>query len=245
MERSSKQDIVQELRSRILSMQGISKPGNDRCSIGLGDVETAFPAGEFPKSAIHEFTSHEPESAAATSGFLSCLLHSLTNRKGFCLWVSSRRILFPPALKLLGIDPEWVIFVDLPNDKDVLWAVEEGLRCSALVAVVGELKELTFAQSRRLQLTIEESKVTGFIHRVQPKNENTTACAARWKINPLPGIIESGLPGIGFPKWRVELTKVRNGRPGSWELGWTPTGFEHFSKTKSETDNTSGTVQYA
>ena len=245
MQQTSKQDIVQELRTRILAMQGINKPGTGNCSIGLGDIETAFPEGVFPKNAIHEFTSHEPESAATTSGFLSCLLHSLTNRKGFCLWVSSRRVIFPPALKLLGVDPECVIFVDLQNDKDVLWAVEEGLRCSALVAVVGELKELTFAQSRRLQLTIEESQVTGFIHRVLPKSENTTACAARWKISPLPGIIESGLPGIGFPKWRVELAKVRNGKPGSWELAWTPSGFKHFSKTNSDPDTKPDTAQYA
>ncbi len=245
MNQPSKQDIVQQLRTRILAMQGINKPGNGHCSIGLGDIEKAFPEGVFPKNAIHEFTSHEPESAAATSGFLSCLLHSLMNRKGFCLWVSSRRMIFPPALKLLGINPECVIFVDLQNDKDVLWVVEEGLRCSALVAVVGELKELTFAQSRRLQLTIEESNVTGFIHRVLPKSENTTACAARWKISPLCGIIEPGLPGIGFPRWRVELAKVKNGRPGTWELGWTPTGFEHFSKTSSKTDNTEGAAQYA
>lgn len=245
MKQSSKQDIVQELRTRILAMQGFSKPSNNRCSIGLGDIETAFPEGVFPKNAIHEFTSYEPESAAATSGFLSCLLHRLTNQKGFCLWVSSRRVLFPPALKLLGVNPDSVIFVDLQNDKDVLWAVEEGLRCSALVAVVGEVRELTFTQSRRLQLTIEESRVTGFIHRVQPKSENTTACVARWKISPLPGIIESGLPGIGFPKWLVELAKVKNGRPGSWELAWTPSGFEQFSKITPTTDKDQETAQYA
>ncbi|TXI84656.1 MAG: Error-prone repair protein ImuA [Crocinitomicaceae bacterium] len=245
MKRSSKQAIVQELRTRILAMQGINKPGNGSRSIGLGDIEKAFPGSVFPKNAIHEFTSHEPESAAATSGFLSCLLHSMTNRKGFCLWVSSRRVIFPPALKLLGIDPECVIFVDLQNDKDVLWAIEEGLRCSALIAVVGELRELTFAQSRRLQLTIEESQVSGFIHRVLPKSENATVCAARWKISPLPGMIEPGLPGIGFPKWRVELAKVKNGKPGSWELAWTPKGFEHFSKKTSETDNNPNTAQYA
>lgn len=245
MEQASKLDIVQELRSRILAMQGIEKPGYDHCSIGLGEIETAFPGATFPKNAIHEFVSYEPETAAATSGFLSCLIHNLANRKGFCLWVSSRRRLFPPALKLLGVDPECVIFVDLQTDKDVLWAVEESLRCDTLLAVVGELKELTFAQSRRLQLTIEESGVTGFIHRIQPKAENATACAARWKISPLPGIIEAGLPGIGFPKWHVELTKVKNGRPGSWELGWTPAGFEHFSKTLPDTDTENGTAQYA
>lgn len=245
MENSSRQDIIQDLRTRILAMQGINNPGAKRSSIRLGPIETAFPKEIFPTGVIHEFISYEPEATAASNGFLACLLHSLMKQNGFCLWVSSRRTIFPPALKLLGVNPEYVIFVDLKNDKDVLWAVEESLKCSALASVVGELKDLTFAQSRRLQLTIEQSKVTGFIHRILPRNENATACAARWKISQLPGIIESGLPGIGFPKWRVELLKVRNGRPGCWELAWTPEGFLHSSKTLSNTDNKSGEVKYA
>jgi protein ImuA len=28
------------------------------------------------------------------------------------------------------------------------------------------------------------------------------------------------LPGVGFPKWNVELLKVRNGKPGSWQVEW-------------------------
>lgn len=241
----TKGDIVQELRSRILAMQGISHSGLQHSSIKLGPIETAFPEGIFPTGVIHELISHDLESAAASSGFLACLLHSLMNRNAFCLWVSARRTVFPPALKLLGVDPENVIFVDLQHDKDVLWVVEEGLKCEALAAVVGEMKELTFSKSRRLQLTIEQSKVTGFIHRIQPNTENATACAARWKISPLPGIVDLGLPGIGFPKWRVELVKVRNGRPGTWELAWTPNGLQHVSKSISDSDNTPGDVKYA
>ncbi|MGV3632252.1 MAG: ImuA family protein [Bacteroidota bacterium] len=243
--KSSRQNIIQELRAQILAMQGMHHPVGKHSSINLGTIEKAFPEEIFPTGVIHELVSHEPEGASASSGFLACLLHSLMDRKGFCLWVSSRRVVFPPALKFLGVDPEYVIFIDLQNDKDVLWAVGEGLKCDALAAVVGELKELTFAQSRRLQLTIEQSKVTGFIHRVQPRTENATACAARWKITPLPSIIETGLPGIGFPKWHVELLKVRNGRPGSWELAWTSNGFQHFSKTISDTDNEPGEAKYA
>lgn len=243
--------IVQDLQKQILAMQGITKVGRERYNMGLGQIEAAFPEGVFPTGAIHEFVSPERESAAAASGFISCLLSSMNTsttagkRNGFCLWISSRRLLFPPALKLLGIDPEYIIFVDLKTDKDVLWAVEEALRCSALVAVIGELRELNFAQSRRLQLTIEESKVTGFIHRIQPLTEGVTACVARWKILPLPGTVEPGMPGVGFPKWNVELTKVRNGRPGSWQMGWTPQGFRDFSETEIPVDIHPNTPRYA
>jgi len=245
MKNQLQQDIVQKLRQRILAMQGIGKTNNGHCNMGLGLIEAAFPDGVFPTGAVHEFVSMEPEAAAATSGFLSCLLTNLMRKKGFCLWISSRRLIFPPALKLFGVDPEQVIFIDLKTDKDVLWAVEEALRCSALIAVVGEVKELSFANSQRLQLAIEQSKVTGFIHRIYSRTENNTTCAVRWKISPISGITETDMPGVGFPKWNVELTKVRSGRTGIWELGWTPSGFQHFSKPSSDTDIQSEKSQYA
>jgi protein ImuA len=28
------------------------------------------------------------------------------------------------------------------------------------------------------------------------------------------------LPGVAFPRWQVELLKVRNGKPGIWQLEW-------------------------
>jgi len=28
------------------------------------------------------------------------------------------------------------------------------------------------------------------------------------------------LPGVGFPRLNVELLKVRNGKPGSWQVEW-------------------------
>jgi protein ImuA len=48
---------------------------------------------------------------------------------------------------------------------------------------------------------------------------------ARWKITPLPSELEEDMPGVGFPRWSVELLKVRNGNPGSWKIEWSDKGF--------------------
>lgn len=74
--------------------------------------------------------------------------------------------------------------------------------------------------SRRLQLAVEQSCVTGFIIRHQPRYPGVTACVSRWQITPLPSELEEGMPGVGFPRWQVELLKIRNGRPGTWEVEW-------------------------
>jgi len=32
--------------------------------------------------------------------------------------------------------------------------------------------------------------------------------------------LKNGMPGVGFPRWQIELLKVRNGKPGKWTVEW-------------------------
>ena len=89
----------------------------------------------------------------------------------------------------------------------------------------GRNKTGKFKESRRLQLAAEQSRVTGFIIRHQPGLINTIACVSRWRISTLPSEPGEGLPGVGFPKWQVELLKVRNGRPANGTLNGHITGY--------------------
>jgi protein ImuA len=94
--------------------------------------------------------------------------------------------------------------------------MEEALKCSGLTAVVCELREMDFKQSRRFQLAVENSRVTGFVLRNAKDKLSSTACAARWQVKSLPSTEMNGLPGLGFLRWQVDLLKVRNGHTGSW-----------------------------
>lgn len=86
-------------------------------------------------------------------------------------------------------------------------------------------------ESRRFQLAVEHSGVTGFIHRFCPRVENATACTARWKITPLPTTAIDDLPGVGHSNWEVQLLKVKNGRPASWNITFSGGRFlENFEK---------------
>ena len=217
----SKADIIAQLQRDILSLQGFrSTAKSTAADLGLGPIKHAFPNATFPTDAIHEFLSGAAEHSAATAGFISGLLGRLMQNTGACVWISTARSLFPPALKVFGIEPDQVIFVTMERERDVLWAMEEALKCRGLAAVVGEIKELSFMASRRLQLAVEQSNVTGFIIRHQPRYTGVTACVSRWQITPLPSELEAGLPGIGFPRWQVSLLKIRNGRPGVWQVEW-------------------------
>ncbi len=226
----NKSDIIAQLQKEILPLQGFRQStAGTAVNVGWGRIDNAFPNGTFPSGAVHEFLCSGSENGAASGGFIAGLIAALMQNRGACVWISCSRTMFPPALKNFGIDPDRVIFVDLQNERDVLWAMEEALKCGALSAVVGELQEISFSTSRRLQLAVEQSRVTGFIFRQNPRNLNTTACVSRWRITSLPSETEDGLPGLGFPRWNVELLKVRNGRPGSWQVEWAAGKFRHIS----------------
>lgn len=214
-------DIIRELQKDILPLQGYKPPTAGKAvAFGLGPVEAAFPNRCFPTGAMHEFISRTPEQAAATVGFLSGLLAPLMRNGGVCLWVGGKKKVFPPGLAIYGLAPDRLLFIELAKDKDLRWVLEEALKCEALAAVVGEISELSFTDSRRLQLAVEQSRVTGFLLRHAPRNMGTVAAVARWEITSLPSLADEGLPGVGFPHWQVNLLKVRNGRPGSWRMEW-------------------------
>lgn len=231
MKRVIDRAVIEQLQRQIMSIQGNAHPNGELTqALGLGDLEAAFPDKIFPKAAIHELISYNSVDAACTSGFLSVLLSKLLQSGSSCLWISTipRRSVFPPALKAFGIAPEQIIFVDTKTHKETLWTVEEALKCSALPAVVGELNELSFQDSRRLQLAVEKSQSTGFIHRFRPKTENAVACVTRWKITSLGSELPNQKPGIGFPRWNVDLTKLKNGLPQAWQLQWSDQGLEYL-----------------
>ncbi|RZK51502.1 MAG: hypothetical protein EOO91_20755 [Pedobacter sp.] len=145
-----------------------------------------------------------------------------------CLWISRNRKLFPPALQSFGVLPQQAIFIDLYREKEILWVMEEALKCEGLAVVIAELPDIDFAQSRRLQLAVEKSRVTGFLLRKEPKRLSATACTVRWNIKPQPSDLEDGLPGVGQPRWEVNLLKVRNGHTGSFLLEWAENHFRVF-----------------
>ncbi|REA58174.1 Error-prone repair protein ImuA [Dyadobacter luteus] len=223
---ANKSELVTKLRRDILERQGYhSSTRHRKVEMGLGQIEKSFPNGVFPVGCVHELVSHSSEQAAAASGFMAAVLGKITRPGGMSVWISTARTVFAPGLKCFGVDPDRVIFIDVKNQKDLLWITEQCLKCQALSAVITELKDIGLTESRRLQLAVEQSRVTGLMHRINPSVVSSTAAAARWRITPVASTLCDGMPGVGFFRWHVELLKVRNGEPGSWDIQWMPGHF--------------------
>ena len=220
-------NIIAALQKNILLMQGF-KPAslNAADNGGLSLIKEAFPNQSFPLGAIHEFICTGAEGYAASSGFVAGIIASVMKPTGVAVWIGSGNHIFPHALHSFGIAPHQVIFVEAATEKQKLWIAEEALRCDALSSVIVDIAQLGFTESRRFQLAVEQSGVTGFLLRKNTK-DITNCSVTRWQVKPAKSFIAAELPGLGFPQWHVQLLKVRNGKPGSWQLEWRQGKFHH------------------
>jgi protein ImuA len=167
---------------------------------------------------------------------------------GVILWCQCRPDLYGPGLAVHGLDPGRVVMVRTSRDAEILWAMEEGLRARGIVAVVGEVGSLPMVASRRLQLAAERSGITAFMLRRwreggQAARERAlpNAAVTRWRIAALPSRPMRDEPGVGHPRWRVELLRCRGGEPASWEVE-VPDATDHVSLAAALADRPAAPV---
>ncbi|WP_162789506.1 hypothetical protein [Altererythrobacter sp. ZODW24] len=149
---------------------------------------------------------------------------------GSVLWVQERMAAletgrpFGRAFARFGGDPEQLVLACSRNAADLLWAMEEGLRCSSLSAIIGEVygdpRALDFTATKRLAMRAERQGVHIFLIRFQG-SATLSAARQRWNIRSLPSAahpFDDRAPGP--PRWHAELFRARGMRPGTWEASY-------------------------
>lgn len=206
-----------DLRRYLAATEGFGKAGAV-LPFGRPGIDSALPWGGLPLAALHEIENAgiAGQDGAATA-FLAAILARLAPARPV-LWCLRQPDLHAPGLALAGLAAKRLLFVRPPSERDILWAMEEGLRSRALAAVVGEVDGLSTAASRRLQLAAETSGVTGFVLHRSAGTAVASAAVTRWRVAALPSLPIPGEPGIGTPRWRVELRRCRGGMPAAWEI---------------------------
>ena len=139
------------------------------------------------------------------------------------LWVQERMAILesgrihPPGLPFPDL-----IHVEARDSRSALWAMEEGLRCSALSAVIGELwgdpAALDFTATRRLAVAAERSGVPCWLVRLGG-TANLSGARFRWRIASAPSLLhpfDARAPGT--PAWDAELFRARGAPPGRWSI---------------------------
>jgi len=194
---------------------------------GLAAIDRALPGGGLARGALHELhgAGADEEDAAAAAGFAAGIAGRLG--PGLVLWCLKRGDLYGPGLAEHGLDPAQIVTVRAARDDDILWALEEGLRAPGVAAVIAEVARLPMVAGRRLQLAAERSGVTALLLRrwhtgdeAASERERPSAALTRWRVAAIPSALSGldGEPGIGTPRWRVELLRCRGGETAAWSL---------------------------
>lgn len=172
---------------------------------------------------LRDVLSGRPFDAAVTGFVLACLPAG----DGPILWVSDRMSrrengrLYGPSLQAMGVKAP-VLRVEVSNPRDVLWAMEEGVGCAGLTAVVGEIhgapEVLSFTATKRLALRCEASNVPVWLIR-SGDHGALSAARERWRISSLPSDIHPwNAAAPGKPVWEADLFRARGRSPGVWEV---------------------------
>lgn len=216
--------LLDELREQIARIERGSAVGPGRIvSLGVPEIDQALPNGGLALGALHEIAGAGPdtEHGAAAALLTAGILARMT---GPVLWVVERADLFAPGLAGAGLHPDRAVFAEA--GKEVLATMEEGLRHPGLAAVVGEIAgRFSLIASRRLQLAAEQTGILAIALRRSrqfddPALGEPTAAMTRWLVAALPSPPAlphaPSVPGLARARWRLTLTRCRNGEPGSW-----------------------------
>ncbi len=173
-------------------------------------LPASAPLAEADPLALCPARVHEAE-GRARRGFA---LFQATRHEGPLIWILPRHA---PQSPLLSGLPEGVgarlHLVRTQSETDLLWTVEEALRCPAVGLVVAEPGEfLSLTAGRRLQLAAEAGKTTGLM--LIQSGQGSNAAETRWACEQLP----SPAPDSTLQQW--ELIKNKKGTLKLWTVDW-------------------------
>ncbi len=218
--------LVQVLRGVVQSIE--------RKYANVGDVVPLLPfdiasidavlGGGLAVAALHEIAAAgETEIAAATAFTVALAARQPPARAvlwiGEDMTVRENGILYGTGLDAFGLSPERIITVTVARAADVLWAMEEALRCRAVGVVIGEIRNARIddVALRRLSLAATERGRLALLLRTIPAAQ-PIAAATRWVIDAAPSV--PSRDSIGPPRIGVQLVRNRHGRLDSWVLEW-------------------------
>ncbi len=190
-----------------------------------GDQPVAIPGGErfrLPGTDSPPTLAEIFASSPRDGGWAGFLLAQL-DRDRPLLWVQERMAIleggrvYPPGLAYSDL-----IHVEARDSKAALWAMEEGLRCGAIGAVIGELwgdpATLDFTATRRLAVAAERHGVAAWLVRLGGR-ANLSGARRRWRVASAPSLVHPlnhRAPGAAV--WDAELFRARGAAPGQWRL---------------------------
>ncbi len=216
-------DALRQQLTRLQKPAGLAE-GPAVLPLGVTAVDDALGGGVL-RGALHEIAAVGEAHLPAATGFTLGLAALATGNKHL-VWIAEDMALtesgvpYGAGLEAFGLSPERFVIVAVAHRHELMAAMEEALRCRAVGAVLGEVRDgaLDAVAVRRLSLAAGDSGALAFLLRAQPPHDASTA-ATRWTVQTAPSVIP-GQREFGGARFAVHLTRNRRGPSASWILEW-------------------------
>lgn len=220
------QDVREELRQQLRAMQKPAglEDGPPALPLGIPAIDDVL-GGGLARGALHEIAAPAENHLPAATAFMLGLMPSAA----LVLWVAEDMarlesgVPYGPGLDAFKLAPQRLLTVAVSRPRDLLWTMEEALRCRAIGAVIGEMRNgaLDAVAVRRLSLAAADSGALAMMLRAKPGGDASTA-ATRWIAGAAPSAHVQTYE-FGPPRFAAHLTRNRRGPTGSWILEWSDT----------------------
>lgn len=209
-------------------MADVSSEGGRLVNFGIASLDQAL-AGGLACGALHEIGPAVPLHGGAAASFAVALAaRALGRHHQAAVWiqpdfaVTEAGALYGSGLDLMGLPMERLVIARVPHPRDVLWAMEEALKCRAVGVAVADLAhgEADLTATRRLALAAREGGGLALIlhPNAAPSGQPSTA-TTRWEVASARGERDR-FGGLGPTTFTLSLVKNRRGRTGQWRLSW-------------------------
>jgi hypothetical protein len=193
------------------------------------EIDSALAVGGLACGAIHELYYKDPSRNVATSVAIPTLLARNTidayyaspssawdkvasgAPPFFIAWIGRRSWPTPFSLpqRLLAS----CLFIDPPNEKLTLWAIETALRSPLIKLVIADCPRIPLKTTRRLSLRAHANGTTAILLRSLRDLSMPSSSATKWALSPRPS---SNLN----PTWNLTLERSKGGAVpyASWTI---------------------------
>jgi len=185
--------LIEQLRASIRALEQVpvslaippapgAAPSRPACSLtpacsssGTANAASANSPSHSPLSTLHQAGLHEikPHAYRDTPAGLGLALSVIADIQrqgpGAVLWCMTRRQAqewgrpYGPGLFKAGLDPARVLVVETRNADEAAWALEEGLKSTALIAALAQTEIKTSLIARRLGLAARAAGTPCFL----------------------------------------------------------------------------------
>src|SRR5262245_4698662 len=227
--------MIDQLRQRLQALQ--KTPGIEGCPgtlpFGIPAIDTML-GGGLARGALHEIAATGEAHLPAAAGFaLAVAKRAAPSPRLF--WISEDMAFVEngephgAGLDVFGLAPEQLVMGAAARRRDLLWAMEEALRCGATTAVIGEMRTgaIDGVAIRRLSLAAAESDTLALLLRAEPPGDASTA-ATRWIVGAASSIAS------GVPRLATQLVRNRRGPTGAWVLEWSDSDGQFIIATHAQ-----------